>query len=425
MSSSPHRRGLRRQRTAAASKQRGFALLLVLLLSVISLAIGLYAALGSRTEMSLAHNDLLLKQALNVAEAGIQHAARAISNHATPDDELASNSGGACNANGVGNAGSGIATVGSAVALNGGCYRFRALGPDESDGYYLVVSDNHDEGTATDDPLRDKDFTLRVTSVGVVGTAIRTIRVTLIGKTDFGFFGMDELKMSGGSISDSFIGTYSAGTAQPQSKVGSNGEVRLSGGSTQIRGDALAGGTVGTTGGSSVTGTSTDGAPAQNFAPVASCSPFSNNTGISPSSAYNSSTGKLEMSSGGTVTLTPGIYCFSEVKMNGGSSLTVSGPTVLNVTEKFDASGGSVSNTTGDAFKLKVNVSGSGDVKISGGSEAYMMIYAPLSQIDVSGSSPFFGSIIGRTLTASGGAFLHQQKDPNDLWTLSATHEIR
>ena len=410
---------------AIASKQRGFALLLVLLLSVISLAIGLYAALGSRTEMALAHNDLLVKQALSASLAGIQHAARAISTHSTPDDELASNSGGVCTGNGVGNSSSGMATIGNEVLFNGACYRFRQLGPDGSDGYYVVVSDNHDEGAAADDPLHDKDRTIRVTSVGVVGTAIRTVRVTLTGKSDFGFFGTLKVTMSGGSTSDSFTGAYSAGTAQSQSKVGSNGDIKLSGGSTQIRGNALAGGAVTTSGGSNVTRTTTNSAPAQSFPLVLACSPFSNNTGITPSSSYNSTTGNLNMSGGGTIALAPGTYCFDDVTLSGGSSLIISGPTTLNITGKFNGSGGSVSNTTLDAFNLKVNVSGGADVKMSGGTNAYMVLYAPESDVDVSGSSPYFGSIIGKTLTASGGSFLHQQKNPDDLWTMSATHEIR
>lgn len=406
-------------------KQRGFALVMVLLLSIISLSIALFAAVGSRTEMSLAHNDLLVKQALNAAEAGVAHAARVISNHAVPDDELAANSGGVCSGNGVGNSSAGIATIGSVVQLNGVCYRFRQFGPDESDGYYLFVSDNHDEGAAADDPFHDKDYVVRVTSVGVVGTAVRTIRVTLTGQSAFGFFGINKVKLSGGAQTDSFVGTYSAGTAQNTSRVGSNADIDMSGGSTKIGGDALAGGTVSTSGGSSVTGMRSNGAAPQTFPVVADCSPYSVNSGVTPSSAYNVSTGKLNMSGGGTIALAPGTYCFSEVTLSGGSTLTITGMTTLNVTGKFDSSGGSVSNTTHDAFQFKVNVSGATDAKISGGSDSYMTLYAPGSDVDVSGSSDYYGSIIGKTLTASGGSALHQQKNPSDLWAMSATHEVR
>ena len=131
------------------------------------------------------------------------------------------------------------------------------------------------------------------------------------------------------------------------------------------------------------------------------------------------------MSGGGTIALAPGTYCFSEVTLSGGSTLTITGMTTLNVTGKFDSSGGSVSNTTHDAFQFKVNVSGSTNVKISGGSDSYMTLYAPGSDVDVSGSSDYYGSIVGKTLTASGGSGLHQQKNPSDLWAMSATHEVR
>ena len=412
--SRPHRT---RRAAAPRSSQRGFALLLVLLLSVISLAIGLYAALGARTETSLAHNDLLVKQAWHAAEAGAYHAARVISNRSNADDELASNSGGTCTAAGLGNGPSGLATIGQTAQLNGVCYRFREFGPDTGDGYYVVVTDNRDEGAAANDPLSDKDQTIRVTSVGVVGTAIRTIRMTLTAPSVFGFFSLDEIRLTGGSYIDSYVTPYSAGTATRQAKVGSNGDIRLNGSTTNIGGNAFAGGTV-STGTGSVSGTITNGADPQTFPPVPRCSPYSNNAGISPASAYNSTTGRLSIS--GSVTLAPGTYCFDDVI--GGGTLNTSGPTILNITGRFDAG---VANSARDAYDLQVNINGGGDVRITGGGEAYMVLYAPDSDVDVHGHGDYFGTIIAKTINATGGSGLHQQLNSSILWKMSGGHEIR
>jgi hypothetical protein len=399
----------------ASGRQRGFALILVLILSIIAVTIGLFSALGSRTEMSLAHNDLLVKQALSAAEAGVAHAARLISTHAVPNDELAQDGGGVCTAWGIGNAASGIAAIGSVVDLNGGCYRFRQFGPDQSDGYYIVVEDNKDDGV-TDAPHDDKDNTLRVSAIGVAGTAMRRVGASMTAPPTYGFFGIDSVSLTGSSGIDSYTGpTYTApGEVPGAGKVGSNGNIELNGNSG-IGGNATAGGIIDDKHGG-VTGAKVPSAPPQTFAPVASCAPYSSSSGITGS--YNASTGAL----GNNVTIAPGTYCFSSI----GGSLTINppGPVTINLTSG-GLSDGPINAPPGDAINLRVNVSGSGSMKFTSSHVLMgMVLYAPGYDVQFNGGN-FYGSIVAKSLDLRGNASLHHQRWSTALWLMSATHEIR
>ena len=125
-----------------------------------------------------------------------------------------------------------------------------------------------DEGFGVaDDQLDDKDRVLRMTSVGVAGTSVRSMRATLSAPTTFGIFGINSVSLQGNPSIDSYLGpTYSAASKDTPgaSKVGSNGDISLMG-SADIQGDALAGGTVS---GGPISGATVSGAPAPTYRKV-------------------------------------------------------------------------------------------------------------------------------------------------------------
>ena len=86
----------------------------------------------------------------------------------------------------------------------------------------------------------------------------------------------------------------------------SDGNVSVSGTNTAVKGDAIAGGTVSLGGGATVTGTTTDNAPAITFPPVPVCGPpYSSSTGISGIFyTYDPSTGVLTTDSKNAATVT-------------------------------------------------------------------------------------------------------------------------
>jgi hypothetical protein len=104
------------------------------------------------------------------------------------------------------------------------------------------------------------------------------------------------------------------------------------------------------------------------------------------------------------------------VKLSGGSTLQVNDAVkiyldIKNSGDKSDFDGGSsggVVNTTGKAENLQIfSLSSSQEIKLSGGSHAYMAVYAPNSSIKFSGESDFYGAVVGNTITNDDGTKMH------------------
>jgi hypothetical protein len=232
-----------------------------------------------------------------------------------------------------------------------------------------------------------------------------------------GFIGLDFVTISGGSYTDSYYSSqgYSAATAGSHGNVCSNGNIGLSGGLTVVHGDAHAGttGTYSTSGGASTTGSTANLSYTLVEPPVdTSAAAASNNNNNIPLSAfgktaYNSSTRAFTLSGGDHLTLPQGTYYFSTLTLSGGASLTVSSAVKIYCTGDVNASGGSVTNTTAIPSNLQLYTTGSKCV-LSGATQTYAEVYCPGADITRSGgTSDFFGAMVGKSLTLSGGGGLH------------------
>jgi hypothetical protein len=241
-----------------------------------------------------------------------------------------------------------------------------------------------------------------------------------------------------GSLVDSFdsgVGPYGSANQAGEANVFSNGLVAVD--STRVAGDVRsaqggvtidkngtvmgnvrAGTTIATAG--TIGGTATPNAQSPPIAAptVAACNPFSDASGISGKFTYNAATGDITVTAGTTVTLADGTYCFHKLTLSGGSSLTVSGPVSIVVTDKLDASGGGFANTTRIPANLQISssYSGTGGVTLSGRSGSYMSVYAPRTGITVSGGSSVYGALLGKTLVLSGGTAVHYDVRLLDVW---------
>jgi Flp pilus assembly protein TadG len=231
------------------------------------------------------------------------------------------------------------------------------------------------------------------------------------------FIGIDKVEISGGSYMDSYnsdTAPYNAATAGDEGHVCSDGEIKLSS-SSYVNGNALPGDgfSVSMSGSSYVTGSTTPRSEPLDLPPVDFGNSASNNENDSiPTSdngeePYNSSTEEFKLSGGDHVALPPGTYYFSKFTLSGGSSITVTGPTVIYCVGDFTASGSSIANASQLPTNLQVFCTGS-KVDISGGSDFYGVVYAPSSKVvRSSGSSNVYGSLIGKELTLSGGGGAH------------------
>ncbi len=284
------------------------------------------------------------------------------------------------------------------------------------------------------------DWTL--ISTGRTGKCVRRLeqgcRRVLGSPFTYAVFAKSDVTLSGGSETDSYdsaLGTYVSQATHTDAwgtyaiggggSVGTNGgDIVVSGG--RIRGDATPGplNSVTVSGGGNVSGSSTPGSQPMDFpAPpqadfTAAYTTNANETWAAAGSVtYDATKKKLTASGGAVVTLAPGTYFFSEFVLSGGSVVKVTGPTTIYVTNKFDTSGGATLNLTGDPANLIVyghpypvpNVTPvtTTTMTMSGGSSTYMVVYGPEIALTFSGSSPVFGSFMARTVTASGGSFIH------------------
>jgi len=263
----------------------------------------------------------------------------------------------------------------------------------------------------------------RVISTGTASNKGKAVIEALFGNNPrypCAFCSQADITIGGGGITDSFDssqGTY-AQTVSSHGDMRANGNVRLQGNKTTVKGDATAGGTV-TVGQGTVTGTITNGADLQYFPPVHVCGPpYSSGAGITPLGVYNTSNGQLQ-SSGAAIVLAPGTYCFSSVQITGGGSLTVQGPqgctscaVQVYVTGNSNFSGNGIINTTHIPANLRIfssfdsGSSGQG-VSLTGGSEAYAAVYAPKAYVKFSGGSDFYGSVVGDGVDDIGGTNIH------------------
>lgn len=231
------------------------------------------------------------------------------------------------------------------------------------------------------------------------------------------FIGINKATLSGGSYTDSYNsdnGLYNPASAGNKGDLCSDGPITLSS-SSYVDGDALPGNgeSVSMSGTSYVTGSTDPRSKPLNLPPVDFGDSATNNVNstipLSDGGAvpYNTGNGEFKLSGGDHVALPAGTYHFSKFTLSGGSSITVTGATVIYCVGDFTASGSSIANTSQRPTNLQVFCTG-GKVDISGGSDFYGVVYAPTSKVvRSSGSNHVYGSLIGLELTLSGGGGAH------------------
>jgi len=151
---------------------------------------------------------------------------------------------------------------------------------------------------------------------------------------------------------------------------------------------------------------------------------------LPPTTSYNgngqvllngASVGNITVNANSTLTLCAvGLTCtinINSITLNGNGKVVVPvGATViLNVagqgqTTPIDFTGGSTSNASLDPSHFQIQYAGTGTVRLNGGSATSEMLYAPNAAVELSGGNDFYGSIVGATVTDTGGAKLHYDR---------------
>jgi len=224
--------------------------------------------------------------------------------------------------------------------------------------------------------------------------------------------------VNAGSINtDSYISTdgfYSEGTARKNGDICSGRDIKIHG-SKEIEGDVQAGFGYGVTvAGESgyITGLTTTNAGDAPTVPVdVGDAPYVNDNDLMPPSArdgttwYRKSEHVLEMSGGGELALPTGVLYFDSIKLAGGSTLSVSGPTTIYVSGDFDTVGGAIVNKTQDPNNLTI-ISIGDDMKLGGSADFYGTILAPKAVATLN-SGTLYGVIIAGFLELRGDYTVH------------------
>src|SRR5262249_3997454 len=136
---------------------------------------------------------------------------------------------------------------------------------------------------------------------------------------------------------------------------------------------------------------------------VAACGPaYSSTSGISGTYSYNQNTGNLTLGGLNNATLAPGTYCFNNLTLKGLGQLKVKGMVVIKLTGKLDiGEAGNLNNTTGIPGNLRIlsSYSGANGVTIDNLLDNELVIYAPQTEINISGIGRLFGGAVGKTIS--------------------------
>jgi PilX N-terminal len=269
-------------------------------------------------------------------------------------------------------------------------------------------------------------------TLAVIRTQVN--KLLLVGTAIFGNKSVSFGGAGWGSDSyDSSQGAYNAATAGNKGSITSNGTIDIqsngvvngsilsttdvSGVDVKLSSNAIVTGNVTTAGTvlnqGTVSGTITQNSPSTpiNYPPVNSCGPpYSLGIGMTGTYTYSPITGALKVSGGNTVTLATGTYCFQSVTLSGGSTLQVNGPVALYLTGQGDFGGGGLVNSTLKPENLQILSSYTGashGITIGGGTQVYALVYAPKTEVVVSGNGNLYGAVVGDTVNSNGGAKIH------------------
>jgi Tfp pilus assembly protein PilX len=258
---------------------------------------------------------------------------------------------------------------------------------------------------------------------GTIANPLGIARITGIIENDgYAFFdralwGINKVDLTGSSGIDSYDPTLPLPNSGNLGAIGSNLDVE-GGGSSIVHGDVA----IGPSGvlnidPSKVTGSEFRLSAARNFAALPNFTtgatsikvqvpdPDPNNPSSPPAKYPPGAYNKIEV--WGTLTLPPGDYTMNELNVTSGGTLIITGDTKLYINNSLTMVGQAIAGDMAHPDQLTIYYGGSTAAKWAGGSGISSSIYAPSADLILTGSTEFFGSFIGKTVTVKGNAMVH------------------
>ncbi len=261
----------------------------------------------------------------------------------------------------------------------------------------------------------------RIVSIGHWGSSANPLGISQImaivensgnALFDRALWGIDYVDLGGTVLIDSYdpgLGPYGGVNRGNMGSIGTNGSVSAVG-TVDIRGDMAYGptGTYSLGGNSTVSGDIIRLPAPRFFPPIPAFNVGTTNFDIKERRTLSPGAyGRVQIGTKGTLALQPGVYYFDELTEGATGTLTISGDTTIFVKSALDLSGRGVINPLGDPTKLTIFYSGTSRSDIVGGASAFMEVYAPNAAVKFVGTSDFYGSFIGKSVTIQGTPDVH------------------
>lgn len=286
---------------------------------------------------------------------------------------------------------------------------------------------------------------VRVVSRGESGSEQRRvetfIRVTSHSVFRYAVLGDNGVTMSGNMRTDSYdsrLGLYDPDPASPTYNQGHNGDIAtnsaedgaldLSGGSLQVDGQLITGPDVDDpvamvdgyspaliTGG---TDPPSDGQDVGSLPEEIPLEPVVVPQGLTCSDVSVQASQMLPLSSTGGP-LGNGTYCYNNLSVEGGATVSVDGPVKVYLTGTFEAVGDTVVGNPSDPTDLVLYIANGGiatiEGTVAGSSSFYGGIYAPDATIAIGGEAQIYGAVVADDAYIAGDALIHYDEALADM----------
>ena len=265
----------------------------------------------------------------------------------------------------------------------------------------------------------------------VLGKQTTDLTISSVAFNDRGlcgpFIGIQSADIGGNMHTDSYDsdnGSYDSSTAAHRGSICSDGDVHVHG-DASIYGDARAGvnGEVTVSGDPEITGNIGNRVkpldlPSVDASPYA-ISPYNDNNLMPKVLRLNAqgngnhwvypvdNQGDFRLNAGDNYFLPSGTYYFRDMILNGGAILHITGDVKIYVTRDLTFNGGSyVLNDTSKAENLTIMMTG-GVAAITFGNPFHGVLYAPDTDVTISGDADVYGAVVAEDLRITGNAIGH------------------
>lgn len=326
----------------------------------------------------------------------------------------------------------------TAVAQAVATENYGTAGPD------LEVSDiefgDWDRETATFTPMKTNPNGVRITVrrttargnpvqlfiAPVLGYSQADVTATAIAMYDNNLcgplIGIEWISVPGGPTTDSYLsslGNYDFQSPRDNGSLCSDGPIGLEG-NPVVNGDANPGRNHKTTleGGAVVTGNTSPRLRPLNlpYVDATEVAAINDNGDLPLIQKGNDLISPVDggrnflLDAGKTYTMPQGEYYLNDFTLTGNSTLNFEGPTTIYLTGTLDTAGGYLFNHTAVPNNVRIFMTGS-TARLTSKVDFYGVVFAPNTAVTLDGSADWYGSVVGRTLTATGSGDVHYDED--------------